>query len=196
MSHSATLDRLTDRVREEGPPLLAGDRRFKGPADPCFGDLAAAGPRTASRGDDYSSIVEAVREGYLCHYGSSRILDAPDADLALLAGDLFYAIGISGLATFRDLESTAILSDLIRVAAELQAAGRPDLAEELWLGQIVALACGKQPEQEAAIEALEAGREGAAEALRAWSSETAAAHGLGREFDIARTAIDSRPSNS
>lgn len=196
MSPPATLDRLTERVREEGPPLRARDQRLNGPADPCFGDLAAAGPRTASLGDDYSLIVEAVREGYLCHYGSSRVLDAPDADLALLAGDLFYAIGIRGLATFRDLESTAILSDLIRVAAELQASGRPDLAEELWLGQIVALACGKDPEQEATVEALKAGRQGAAEALRAWSSEAAAAHGLGRAFDIAQTAIDSRPSNS
>lgn len=160
-----------------------------------FGELASAGPRTSAKAAEYAFVVEAVREGYLCHYGSSRILDEPDPDLALLAGDLFYAIGIRGLAELDDLESTGILSDLIRVAAELQAAGRPELTETLWLGQIVALACGKNESQQTATEALEAGREGAEEALAKWSSEASAAHGFGSAFDIARNAIDSRPSN-
>jgi len=192
LSGAATLDLLADRVREEGPPLAVN---WPGPGESVYGGLAAEGPRTAARGDRYAFVVEAVREGYLCHYGRSRILDEPDADLALLAGDLFYAIGISGLAELDDLESTGILSDLIRAAAELQAAGRPDLAESLWLGQIVALSCGKDERQEQSVSALEAGDQRAEEALLAWSAETAAAHGLGRAFDIARNAIDSRPSN-
>lgn len=193
MTAAATLDRLADRIREEGPPLEVREESFA--RDTALGDLAAAGPRTASRAGDYAFIVEAVREGYLCHYGRSRILDEPDDDLALLAGDLFYAIGIRGLAELEDLESTGILSDLIRVAAELQASGRQDLAEVLWLGQIVALACGMDDTQKQAVKALEAGQTGAAEALSAWSAGTAATNGLGRAFDIAQTAIDSRPSN-
>ena len=193
---TAPLERLAARVREEGPPLLTRepDAAAGTPATP-FGDLAAGGPRTSERGAEYAYVVEAVREGYLCHYGSSRILVEADPDLALLAGDLFYAIGIRGLADLDDLKSTGILSDLIRVAADLQAAGRPDLAETLWLGQIVALACGKDEDCDSLLKALEAGRTETAEALGEWSRDKAATNGLGREFDIARTAIDSGPSN-
>lgn len=193
---AATLERLAARIREEGPPLEVRDGNELARDEAVYGNLVASGPRTVDRRDEYSFVVEAVREGYLCHYGTSRVLVDPDPDLALLAGDLFYAIGIRGLAELDDLESTGILSDLIRVAAELQAAGRQDQAETLWIGQIVALACGKEPSQNEAVEALEAGREGAEAALSNWSSGAAAAHGLGRAFDIARNAIDSRPSNS
>jgi len=190
---AATLERLADRVREEGPPLAV--RESFDEALSVYGELAVSGPRTADRRDEYAFVVEAVREGYLCHYGTSRILDAPDADLALLAGDLLYAIGIRGLADLADLESTGILSDLITVAAELQAAGRPELAERLWLGQITALACGKDATHAAVLNALASGRKGAPEELDEWTKETATAHGLGRAFDIARNQIDSGPSN-
>mgnify|MGYP001460986000 CR=1 FL=1 len=185
MRSAATLDRLAARVLEEGPPLaVAGGGSDHGSSP--LGELVAAGPRTGDRGDEYAFVVEAVREGYLCHYGSPRVLEAVDPDLALLAGDLFYAIGIRGLAD---------LSDLIRVAADLQAADRSDLAEVLWLGQLVALACGKDEEHDATVKALEARESGAAEALIDWCTRTVATNELGREFDNAQNAIDSRPSN-
>ncbi len=198
MSITAPLDRLAARVRDEGPPLAVSESSTEpdsGFGRPVFGQLAASGPRTSGDGAEYSFVVEAVREGYLCHYGTSRILDGPDPDLALLAGDLFYAIGIRGLAGLEDLQSTGILSDLIRVAADLQAVGRPDLAEILWIGQIVALACGKDKDHGAALRALEVGQDGAGKGLLEWSHDRAATNGLGREFDIAQTAIDSGPSN-
>lgn len=198
MSPATALDRLSDRVREEGSPLAVKETAGAGGSafgEPVFGELAAAGPRTSARAAEYGFVVEAVREGYLCHYGHSRILDEPDADLALLAGDLFYAIGIRGLAELDDLESTGILSDLIRVAAELQAAGRTEFTETLWLSQIVALSCGKDDAHQRAVAALEAGLEGAEAALTEWSIETAAANRMGRAFDLARSAIDSGPSN-
>jgi len=195
MNAANTLDRLADRVREEGPPLAVSAGGSGSTGRGVFGELAAAGPRTSAEGAEYAYVVEAVREGYLCHYGTSRVLDQPDQDLALLAGDLFYAIGISGLAGLDDLESTGILSDLIRIAAELQADGRAAQAETLWLGQIVALACGKDEAQQEAVRALEADEAGAEAALIDWSRRTSAANRLGREFDIAQTAIDSRPSN-
>ena len=158
--------------------------------------MAAAGPRTRDRAAEYAFVVEAVREGYLCHYSRSRVLADPDPDLSLLAGDLFYAIGISELAALEDLESTGILSDLIRGVAELQAAGEPELAETLWLAQIVALACGKDAALEELLGQLEAGEIESPDAIREWSRSKTSSHGLRREFDNAQTAIDSGPSKS
>ena len=61
----------------------------------------ARGPRpTAS---DYELLVEAIREGYLLHYGDAA--GRPDAGPrpALLAGDRLYALGLARLAELGDL---------------------------------------------------------------------------------------------
>ncbi|MGK2933054.1 MAG: hypothetical protein ACSLFD_09860 [Solirubrobacterales bacterium] len=184
---------LSERVAGEGEPLAG---HVVAPAEqPVFGELAAAGPRTSASAAEYSFVVEAVREGYLCHYGTPRILEGPDSDLALLAGDLFYAIGISGLAALDDPESVGILSDLIRIAAGFRAVGDAVSAEALWLAQLLALACGIDPAQAALVEALRRGGEGSLEALNEWSSASAIEHGLDRAYIEARKAIDSRASN-
>ena len=70
---------------------------------PALGMLAAAGTATAADPAAYATIVESVREGYLLHYGLPRLLDPPDRDLALLAGDYLYAKGLERLAGLRDL---------------------------------------------------------------------------------------------
>ncbi len=190
---SGALLRLAERTAEEGEPLtpLPG-----GPVgEPSLGMLAAAGPRAAADPARYSFVVESIREGYLCHYESSRLLDRPDPDLALLAGDLFYAIGLSDLSGLGDLESTEILSDLIRVAADLRAAGRAGDAEKLWPVQIIALSCGKPEGYAARMGAVAAGDEDVLEQLSGWAKATADEHGMGREFDVACKAIHLRPSN-
>ena len=43
-------------------------------------------------------LVEAIREGYLQHYASGRVVQPEDPDLALLAGDRLYALGLERLA--------------------------------------------------------------------------------------------------
>ena len=58
-------------------------------------------------------MVEAVREGYLLHYGEPRLLAGHDPDLALLAGDYLYALGIERLAALGDAEAVLELADLI-----------------------------------------------------------------------------------
>ena len=121
------LKMLVARAGAEGPPLIVVKEGLVG--EPAFGLMAAAGPRTSSRGSVYAFVVEAVREGYLCHNETSRVLESPDPDLALLAGDLFYAIGISALAELGDDESIRLLSDLIVVSAELR---RP-LRKSAWI---------------------------------------------------------------
>jgi len=77
---------------------------------------------------DYDYVFEAVREGHLLHYGSSRLLSGHDEDLALLAGDYLYALGIERLAQMGDTDAVLVLADLISTSAQLHSEGR---AEEL-----------------------------------------------------------------
>ena len=77
-------------------------------------------------------VLEAVYEGYLLHYGESRLFDGMDADLRLLAGDALYALGLARLAESGDLPAVAELSDLISRSAQAHAEGRGGEAEALW----------------------------------------------------------------
>jgi hypothetical protein len=77
-------------------------------------------------------VLEAVHEGYLMHYGQPRVFAGLDPDLALLAGDALYALGLERLAAAGDLEAVAELSDLISLSAQAQAEGELELADALW----------------------------------------------------------------
>ena len=77
-------------------------------------------------------MVEAVREGYLLHYGEPRLLAGHDPDLALLAGDYLYALGLDRLAALDDTEAVEILSDLISNCARLHTEGRAAEVPGLW----------------------------------------------------------------
>jgi hypothetical protein len=96
------------------------------------GTRAAAGPRAASAPGDYALVVESVREGYLLHYGEPRLLAGHDPDLALLAGDYLYALGLERLARLGDAEAVAVLADLIGECAQLHAEGRDDEVPARW----------------------------------------------------------------
>jgi hypothetical protein len=87
-------------------------------------------------------VLEAVYEGYLLHYATSRAFEGMDLDLRLLAGDALYALGLSRLAERGDLDAVAELSDLISLTARAQAEGRPERAEQLWEASARALAGG------------------------------------------------------
>jgi len=78
-------------------------------------------------------VLEAVREGYLMHYGEPRAYAGMEEDLRLLAGDALYALGLSRLAEAGDLEAVAELSDLISGSAQAHAESRPKAAEALWV---------------------------------------------------------------
>lgn len=178
---------LAARVASEGPPLSVVSEEPA--AAPAFGLLAAAGPRTARQGGVYAFVVEAVREGYLCHYEIPRVLDSPDPDLALLAGDLFYAIGISTLAELADDESVRLLSDLIVVSAELRSSGRREDAEAFWIARVLALACGSDAEHVRLTAALAGAESGSVQELDAWSDRTAESNGISRHIDEVRHLI-------
>jgi hypothetical protein len=132
-----------------------------------LGPAAAAGPRAGGREGDYALLVEAIVEGYLQHYGTGRVVRAEDPDLALLAGDRLYAMGLARLAELGDLHAVAELADVISLAAQAEAEGDADRAAAAWSAGVAAVAHGGGPRLEIAKAAARAGEAGAAAALRA-----------------------------
>lgn len=142
--------------------ILAGELRGEGPvigplvvdseARPVHGMLAAAGPRCTDAPGSYATVVEAVREGYLLHYGSPRLLPELDPDLRLLIGDHLYARGIEQLAGLGDRLAVNELADLISLIAQLDAGDDvpPEIAERVWLASVIAIAVGASEAHEGA----------------------------------------------
>jgi hypothetical protein len=124
------LRTLAARLREEDTPIAP--HVIEPTAAPELGRIAAAGPRAAAAPAEYALVIEAVREGYLLHYGEPRLLAGHDADLALLAGDYLYAVGLDRLAAIGDTAAVAVLSELISRCARLHAEGRSDEVPPLW----------------------------------------------------------------
>jgi hypothetical protein len=120
VSSTAGLARLHATLEAEGGELAAS-----------LVDAAPAPPRDGHV-TDYELVVELIREGYLVHYGAGRLVRTDDPDLALLAGDRLYALGLARLAALGDLAAVARLADLIAACAEAHAAGEPELAEAAW----------------------------------------------------------------
>ncbi len=178
-----SLSRVAGRLRDEGGLLaeaLLPEGPVVGPDDPALGELAAAGPRSQGREDEIATVVEAAREGHLLHLGRSRILDVSDLDLALLAGDRLYALGLAGLAELGDVAAVRELADVIALCAQARAQQQPELAEAVWLAGASAIGWGQAPETEAAKAAARAQDPAAQEALRAaarqLSGDVAPAH--------------------
>ena len=125
-----SLHVLAAQLRDEETPI--SPHVAESAEEPAFGLLAAAGPRAAAAPGEYALVVESVREGYLLHYGEPRLLAGHDADLALLAGDYLYALGIERLAALGDTDAIHALADLISACAQLHAEGRADQVPALW----------------------------------------------------------------
>jgi len=116
----SALEVLAEQLRGEDTPIAAHV-------------VEAPFPAFAEAPEDYALVMEAVREGYLLHYGESRLLSGHDPDLALLAGDYLYALGLDRLAAAGDTQAVAVLSELIARCAQLHAEGRGDEVEVLWV---------------------------------------------------------------
>jgi hypothetical protein len=142
--------------------------------EPALGALAAAGPRAAEAPEEYLLLVEAIREGYLLHYESPRVIQGADSDLRLLAGDYLYALGLERLAARGDLEAVGELADLISLAAQIHAEDE---------------SAGAPPEHVEAKEMLRRGDPGAAESLTEVATETARRAGLGDALARAAESI-------
>jgi hypothetical protein len=100
----------------------------------------AATPRFRGRCPDRHLLgVEMIYEGYLLHYGRSRLFAQADADLALLTGDYLYAAGLSEICATGDLAAVDALAELISRCARNQGdgAGADDAA--LWAATVASL---------------------------------------------------------
>ncbi len=115
----SALGALAEQLRAEDTPISP---HVVDPSE----DAAFAPP------GEYALVLEAVREGYLLHYGEPRLLAGHDADLALLAGDYLYALGIERLAALGDTAAVLLLADLISACAQLHSEGREDRVPDRW----------------------------------------------------------------
>jgi hypothetical protein len=154
---------------------------------PSLGELVAGGPRTQGARDTYARVIESVREGYLLHYATPRVIATDDRDLALLAGDYLYASGLSLLAGMGDAGAVSELADLISLCAQAHSDGAADVPG-LWLAAAVAIAVGSGEPHVAAKSAARRGLPVAAE-LWEWSSSVAAQAGLDEELGAAAEAV-------
>ena len=160
--------------------------------EPVLGTLAASGPRTGEAPAEYELLVEAIREGYLLHYGIPRLIDAADGDLRLLAGDYLYALGLERLAAHGDLDAVRELADLISLSAQVHAenGGSPDgRAGALWLAATVAVGAGATSEHREAKEALRRDEPGAADRLLVVAAESAREAGMSDALAMAAESV-------
>jgi hypothetical protein len=137
---ASALEQLAAILRDEGGLLGAALAEPAG-ASEAHGEAAGA---------PYALIVEAIREGYLEHYAAGRIMRPDDPDLALLAGDRLYALGLERLAALGDLDAVTELADVISLCAQAQAEGDPARADAVWRAGARALRTGPTPDHEAA----------------------------------------------
>ena len=92
--------------------LLPGDERRP---QPVFSELAPA---------ELGLGLETVYEGYLVHYGRSRLFAQRDIDTSLLLGDYLYAHGLVRVAATGNVSAVADLAELISLCAQVRAEGR------------------------------------------------------------------------
>ena len=87
--------------------------------------------------------LETIYEGYLVHYGTSRLFAPVDEDAALLLGDYLYAHGLVRIASSGDVDAVADLSELISLCSQLRAEGA-DGEGPLWAATAALLGSGRK----------------------------------------------------
>lgn len=88
--------------------------------------------------------LETIYEGYLVHYGRSRLFAPPDRDSALLLGDYLYAHGLVHVAETGDVKAVSDLAALISRCAQLRAEGLGGDGDE-WAATSRSLGSGAGP---------------------------------------------------
>lgn len=97
--------------------------------------ITASGPTAVlhSQVDEQMEVgVEAIREGHLLHWGEGRLVTTTDRDLALLAGDRLYALGLERVAATQNEDAIIELSRLIKASATAMAERAEAVSEQAW----------------------------------------------------------------
>ena len=107
---------------------------------------AAAGSRQSRFAgrcpERYLLGVEMIYEGYLLHYGRSRLFGQEDERLALLTGDYLYAAGLERICRTGDLDAVGSLAWLISRCASRRGMEQPGGDDALWEDTVAALGTG------------------------------------------------------
>jgi hypothetical protein len=110
------FDAIVEAAAAESPlwgeAALPAESRVR---EPVFSALAPA---------EHALGLETIYEGYLVHYGRSRLFAPSDSDSALLLGDYLYAHGLVHVADTGDVGAVADLAELISLCAQSRAEGR------------------------------------------------------------------------
>jgi hypothetical protein len=85
--------------------------------------------------------LETIYEGYLVHYGRSRLFASADRDLALLLGDYLYAHGLVRVSETGDVAAVSDLAELISLCSQSRADGR-DGDGPAWAATAASLGAG------------------------------------------------------
>jgi hypothetical protein len=85
--------------------------------------------------------IETIYEGYLVHYGRSRLFSQTDSNLALLLGDRLYARGLVHVSESGNVAVVADLATLLELCARLQAEHKAGDGA-LWAGAVARLGQG------------------------------------------------------
>ena len=117
---TSTLD-LWDRIAEEAgreselwtAALRPRDQQQR---EPVFSELGE---------ERYALGIETIYEGYLLHYGTSRLFAPEDGDAALLLGDYLYAHGLVRIEQAGTVDAVNDLAELIALCAYLRAESIP-----------------------------------------------------------------------
>jgi hypothetical protein len=88
--------------------------------------------------DRFALGVESIYEGYLLHYGRSRLFAPADRDTTILLGDYLYAHGLVRVAAHGDVGVVSELAELLALCAHLRAERRPGDGEA-WAATIALL---------------------------------------------------------
>jgi hypothetical protein len=98
----------------------------------------------------YALGLETIYEGYLVHYGGSRLFAPPDDDTALLLGDYLYAHGVARISALHDVAAVADLSELISLCSQIRAE-ETDGDGPLWAATAALLGRGALDDARAAL---------------------------------------------
>ena len=182
------LARLQEEATAAGAPVEWSPAAA---VDPVLGELVVSAATDADARGEAAYALEAIFEGFLCHQGSPRLAGSGDGDVALLTGDLLYAIGLEAVASVGDTAAVRALADLIGLSAAVASEGRLTALVPIWQAQALVLADPEGEGFEDLLEAVGGGIDRDGAALAEAARDRASGAGADGAFDRVGEALQS-----